>query len=402
MLFQTTSAHGTMAKARPVGSLWAIAFLAIVAGCDGDPLGAHDDPPPGHEPVWSAPAEFGHADPRLARGDRLYRVYRASPGGPIQLQASADEGDTWTTARSTGISRAIPLYGAFRAQGPILHLLTEDGAQNLYYHRSPDGGASWDTAIRLNQDPQQRAHRVWMEVRGDYVHVLNTRPFNATNHQTTYWRSTDGGRSFGPPVVMADPSVRSSGGGLAVAGDDVFAVYEWRVWDEERQFWAPGGIYFQRSADNGATWSAREVVHPGPAHRPRVFAGEGRVLVTWATWTGAGAGLMPMEYAEVRTSSDLGETFGAPTIALFEPGSDLGHPAWALEPGGRVHVIAYDSNDPAGALMYAYSLDYGRSWSASQPAGDAFHTYEMVVSDRFLHAVVGNSPVYYIRRPLGP
>ncbi len=75
----------------------------------------------------------------------------------------------------------------------------------MLVHRSTDRGSTW-TTTSLNNDVYDRP---WIAHRGNSVFIL-TRGFD----QVPYlYSSTDGGQSFGPPVVVlgSDPSGSADG-----------------------------------------------------------------------------------------------------------------------------------------------------------------------------------------------
>lgn len=350
------------------------------------------------EPLWSDPVQFANSHPRLAHGDKLYRVYRATSTGPIQVQWSTDEGLTWSSAVSTGISRPIPLYPAFTAVGQTLHLLTISNSQNgiLYYHRSPDGGVTWESQIQLSDATNMDTwgHRVAIAAQGNFVHVVNSRRFNEQDlgghRQVSYWRSTTAGGSFEPLVVLATEADRSGAGNIALDGSNVYVGFGQRNATNT----GPGSGFIRASRDNGATWLARMEFDAGPVSRTRVTARDGRVTAFWGDWTPAN------EDVYARVSLDGGVSWQPTALALSESGVHVGHHVVAMGPDGQTHVIAYDSDDASFPVVYAYSGDYGQTWSQRERVSDAMHLLDMVATDSYLHVVLGASPVFYVRRAL--
>lgn len=148
---------------------------------------------------------------------------------------------------------------------------SHDSNTNLYYARSLDGGASFETPRRLNAEDGD----VWGFAiskpriaigRNDSIHVLY--PGNAFNEKTgqsettaLYQRSADGGRSFTAPrrlnVDALDDALDKNDGGsfAALATDRSGAVYA--MWVDTREMGDDdhGRVFLSASRDDGLTFA---------------------------------------------------------------------------------------------------------------------------------------------------
>jgi BNR repeat protein len=153
------------------------------------------------------------------------------------------------------------------------------------------------------------------------------------------WRSTDGGRTWSPPVRVNDVvgAPREGLHAMAASGGLVFAA-----WLDLR---APGmRVYGASSTDGGATWSANRLVYASPSgdvctccHPSVAIDAAGQVLVMFRNALGGSRDLY------LARSTDGGKTFATP--------AKLGQGTWKLEAcpmdggdlavahGGRVSTV---------------------------------------------------------------
>lgn len=189
-------------------------------------------------------------------------------------------------------------------------------------------------------------------------------------------RSTDGGRSFQPPVVVdANPAndkpylAAGSGGAVYVSWIRFYA-------DDASQ------IAFSTSVDGATHFSAPRLISSGPglhvAPMPAAGIG-GQVAVAWLAYTGT-IGASVQQRIETRTSYDGGLHFGAAAHTISFPGLP------GLEPPGSLRLfngpslviadrrrmyVAWEQQHAGRApgsnatdIMLSRSTDGGRYWSA--------------------------------------
>jgi hypothetical protein len=91
-------------------------------------------------------------------------------------------------------------------------------------------------------------------------------------------RSTDGGRSFSPPMAIGDADQQPGRPTLLARGRSVWLA--WKEFDGQRIF-----IKLRKSGDAGLTWSADKVVAEtgGPADHPLLVADTRHVHLSWLT-----------------------------------------------------------------------------------------------------------------------
>jgi hypothetical protein len=341
------------------------------------------------------------------RGDRACRVHISTNGGsswfpggdPMQKPFTdcsfyAEYGAYATTA----FAKDGTLYLAFVAS-EVLNRVRDDTPRHVFLARSSDGGRRFSTT------------RVFEAPDGNQDKGLNKGPMLAvdpTDSQRVYvgWRqgvfnpnvkeklksnvaaSSDGGRTFGPPVDITD----ARGGDYPEIAVDsngtVHAVYWVRVFPP-----TPSGqpgpvrpIIYRNSEDFGKTWSQPKEIDSGnqAASRPAALAADPRSDALYLVWHGNAEAMNQAPGFDgdldifLRASRDGGTTWSERVVVSDESTkANQYEPGIAIAPNGRVDVAWYDfRNSPGGLLTstghsgdkgfsdvyYASSTDDGRTF----------------------------------------
>ena len=205
-----------------------------------------------------------------------------TPGNSeIYYRNSTDKGITWSTVTRLSWNVGDSYYPAIAVDSSgDLHVVWEDntpGKRAIYYKKSTDGGATWAASQRLTwssvetwtpsiaADSSGNLHVVWGEDTPGYSEVY-------------YKRSTDGGATWetsrrltwtagnsNEPEIAADPS-----GNLHV------------VWGDN----LPGNpeVYYKKSPDGGSSWgpTQRLTWSSGDSWHPKIAAdSSGNLHVVW-------------------------------------------------------------------------------------------------------------------------
>jgi hypothetical protein len=191
----------------------------------------------------------------------LVPAARAEHGGPAATPAP---GGMWAARMKA--AKPLAISAAFDQRGRLWLLRVERG--HVLIEVSEDGGNRFAEPVRVNPEPEavsadgENRPKLAIAANGT-VHVSWTvslpRPY--TGH-VRYSRSTDGGRSFSPPVTVNDDLAEVSHrfDALAVEGDRV--VLAWldgrdrkAALDAGRDY-AGSALYYAVSSDGGATFQA--------------------------------------------------------------------------------------------------------------------------------------------------
>ena len=299
------------------------------------------------------------------------------------------------------------LYVAFVASEP-LGRIRDETPRSVFLARSTDGGRSFITEtvfkapdgnpdMGLNKGPvlavdpknSQRVYVGWRQ--GVFTNAK-------MKLRTNVAASTDGGRSFGPPVDLSG----DRGGdypGLDVDGDGTLHAVMWArnyppVPFNEPQPVQP--VYYRQSTDAGKTFSAPQEIFHGNARGPRpprlaADPASNAVYVVWYSHAEA-ENLRPgfREDLEIffRSSLDGGKTWEELKVLNDETRQGVKvnqfDPGISVAPDGRVDVVWYDGRHSATPpvlasnpsergfqdVYYASSSDQGRTFSPNVRVND--------------------------------
>jgi len=197
-------------------------------------------------------------------------------------------------------------------------------------------------------------------------------------------RSTDNGATWSAPALL-------NTNGMTDAGEDIRPTLTtnnagvWiAVWNSTDSLGGTAGadndIFFARSTDAGATWSAPALINTngngdaGSDEMPRIAAdGAGNWVVTWLSNTNLGVDGADYDVFVAR-SSDNGVTWSAPSVlnsnGLIDGATETRVDVITDGAGTWIALWASDENlDGLSAfdydILYARSTNNGATWSAS-------------------------------------
>lgn len=183
---------------------------------------------------------------------------------------------------------ALSVFPRIAAEGDALFVAWYDrrnGRTDIYFNRSPDGGATWQAVdTRLDTDAPGAAASSVPRIANDGPRVVVAwEDARSLLSEIRVNRSLDGGATWLADDVRLDRGVvdgSSFEADVAIAGDRVYVV-----WQDARS--GEPDIHLNRSDDGGTTWLAEDVrldTDPpgsGRSLAPRVVAEGNRVLVVW-------------------------------------------------------------------------------------------------------------------------
>jgi BNR repeat-like domain len=259
-------------------------------------------------------------------------------------------GDSFDPVVATGSNGAI--HVAWSDSTP--------GNYEIYYRKSTDGGASWKAIKRLTWtsgdslepaiaiDSSNAIHIVW------FVEKLVN---NATHREVYYKRSTDGGTTWGPVHKLAGTSGTSKYY-PAIAIDSANTIHV--VWQDDTPVNLE--IYYKMSTDGGATWKAakRLTWTAGNSYVPDIaIDSRDAIHVVWQDYT---PGNNEIYY---KRSEDGGATWSAAQRLSWTSGYSVS-PAVAIDSGGAIHVVWDDITPGNDEVYYKKSEDGGVTWGVAK------------------------------------
>lgn len=307
----------------------------------------------GGEIAWGAPVAVasGPGDRGPWRQNASAYDYVDDPA--VALDARGDLAVAWVDQRTRSVR--LQRYGP-------------DGRPRLDapadVSRSP-AVFSWLPRVAFGGDDGSVVAVLWQEI-----------VFSGGSHggDVFFARSTDGGRTFSPPVNLSRSRAGDGKGRLdarrwdngsldLVAGPGGALHAAWTTYE--------GDLWACRSGDGGASFSAPvRVAGPrsaGPARGPSLAAGAGGAV--HLAWT---VGEDPAADVHVAASRDGGRTFAPPRVAARTPGrSDA--PRLAVDPAGAVHLVFSEGLPGAPPrVVHAAAAPGTLAFSAPRPVhGDA-------------------------------
>ena len=293
-----------------------------------------------------AAAQHEHAAAGRKRPPPLAMGAAFSPSGELWIvaldaehklfvQSSADDGRSWSAARSidTGSDKVVadgenrPKL-AFGPKGWAVISYTEPLAKpytgQIRMLRSEDGGRSFSPPFTVHQDRQVITHRfesvafdaqgalhtLWIDKRDlEAAGRVARKPKNEADYRgAAIYRnvSTDGGRSFGPDLKLADHSCECCRIALAPAPDGSLVALWRHVFAPNQRDHAfaplsalPGSETVRATFDR---WAIDACPHHGPGLAPAAAGGY------HAVWFGERAGAAGVRYGRLHADgSPLGE-----------------------------------------------------------------------------------------------
>lgn len=303
-----------------------------------------------------------------AQGNEVHLVYEDA--GSVRYRKSVDEGSAFTAAVTIGTTNELPPTSPIAVDGKYVHVVYARDSNNaaapvkLYYARSQDGGATWDSEVTIDDGTgvaNNRFPRVSVHARAGYVHIFWTTHDTATfvPDVLSYRRSTDNGGSFATEVSLAS----STGAHRPEA--TLVENYLHLVWTDTREGSTGNGgeTFYMRSDDRGATWGTAVNLSNTSENntiRTTIAANGSWVVVAWQY----PAGTPGSEDIIWRYSSDNGVTWSANATLVTGTGSQE-HPSLGYQ-AGVVAISWTNQNDTPDRTYAKLSRDNGVTWSAAQ------------------------------------
>lgn len=244
-------------------------------------------------------------------------------------------------------------------------------SNDLRLSRSTDGGKTFQPSVLVNDDQLVIGHSFdSIHVAPDgVVHMAWIDGREGKKESGTFvTRSTDRGRTVEKNLKVDENTCVCCRTSMTSSLDGTLYV-AWRKI-------LPGDLretVVARSTDGGQTFTAPVIVghdrwvFPGCPHRPASVGTDrqGRLYVVWYT---EGSDETPSIY--LAYSDDRGETFSPKQKLNLSKGTFPDHPQMAVDQDGRVVIVWEEQSPVRREVVVAVSLDRGATFSAPQKVND--------------------------------
>ncbi|HVF38394.1 MAG TPA: sialidase family protein [Gemmatimonadaceae bacterium] len=326
--------------------------------------------------VGGAPAELrdslgpieahGESPPKIAySGDgalnALYVVAKVVPGRRFPLAAlrfvrSDDGGKTWsspvtvTDASEFGSNNFHALHTGRDGSMYVAWLDGRQGKSAAYMTRSDDGGKTWAPNVRIAAGEACPCCRTAIATTKDKVYIAWRSVAPGDIRDVVVASSSDRGATWSAPArVHADnwvfPGCPHAGPAMQADEQGNLSIAWWTGKE------GSAGVYYARSENGGSSWSTPIAMGTAqfskPAHVQLSHAPGGKVVVAWDD------GTLKTPQVVVRVSSDLGRSFGPPSVLSGE-GRAATFPVLAVT-GNQVTVAWAEQSAEAAAHQAAHA-----------------------------------------------
>ena len=216
-------------------------------------------------------------------GSNVYVVWRDDTleNNEIYFRKSADNGETWQTAKRLTSNTGGSIQPAVAADGANVYVVWEDntlGNPEIYFKKSADYGETWQGTKRLTKNAGS-SYNPWIAVNGENIYVVWHDDAQG-NFDIYFMKSADGGVNWQNAKRLSTNDGLSAGAKVAVRGDHVYVTwYDYTPGNPE--------IYFKKSEDGGANWQGtkRLTNNSGSSMYPRLAVYLANVYVVWTDET---------------------------------------------------------------------------------------------------------------------
>jgi hypothetical protein len=321
---------------------------------------AQADWTPNQRLTWTSGASYSPAIAVDSMG-QLHLVWSDETPGNYELyyKKSTNGGSTWTAAKrltwTSGPSSAAAIAVDLSDR---IHVVWEDatpGDYEVYYKKSTDGGDTWSSAQRMTwMSGQSRGAKSVVDSAG-YLHVTwcDDTPGNC---EIYHKKSTDGGAHWTSAKRLTWTTGFSAW--PAIAASPLGDVHI--VWSDDQS--GSKQLYFKKSSDSGATWSATKRLTWAPTDLDDHALVADLSSCLHLVWHDYAAGNSEIYY---KRSKDGGTTWTAAGRLTWTSGSS-DYPAIAAGASGQLSVVWCDNTPGNWEIYHKSSTDGGLNWSSAE------------------------------------
>jgi len=195
----------------------------------------------------------------------------------VFFKKSTDGGMTWQASKRLTYNSGNSLYPKIAVSNTNIYVVWHDntpGNCEIYFKKSTNGGTSWQAAKRLTNNSGDSG---WpcIAVSGSNVYMAWS-DYTSGNFEIYFRKSTDGGATWQTAKRLTNNSGGSSFSAIAVSGSNIHIVWE---------DFTPGNyeIFCITSINDGATWQTakRLTNNSGSSMQSQIAVSNANVYVVW-------------------------------------------------------------------------------------------------------------------------
>lgn len=266
---------------------------------------------------------------------------------------SSNRGKTWDSRQLTSLAAGSVYKPAIASYGSYVHVtftvIADHPGTGIWYTRSTNYGKTWSSP-RLVADGLDYHVQSDIAVDGPNVHIT----WNSGAWESDIYtvRSRNSGKTWGPIRNLTNNTSTETGPRVEVIGTgaDAVVVVVWEGDDDD--------IRYRRSTNNGKTWSKSKRIAKthGQSYAPDIAASGGRVYVAWVDQT-----LTPgVGEIYFKLSDDGGVTWRG-----WKRLSSTVGPSYPpkIGAGGSMVDVAWAEGGATTEVFISRSSDSGNSWT---------------------------------------
>ncbi|MBK8983693.1 MAG: exo-alpha-sialidase [Ignavibacteria bacterium] len=241
---------------------------------------------------------------------------------------------------------------AISSSGNFVHVVwsdNRDGNNEIYSKRSSDEGSSWSADMRLTNNTFFSILPS-VSASGSQVHVVWEDSRNG-NPEIYYNRSDDNGTSWSADTRLTNNNNTSQNAHVSASGSNVNVI-----WRDTRS--GTYELFYKSSTDGGTNWSADAQLTnhtAGLVSSPSVSSNGSNVHMAWSD--DRGDGNYDIYY---KRSTDVGNTWGAD--ARLTDGPDISETPSISATSTDVHIVWLDLRNGSNEIYHKRSADNGITW----------------------------------------